>query len=220
MDLPTPRILWQGELEGWGYLILNRVSGRPAGDVWDQLSLAERHALIGQIGRLLRQLHAQALPADLDHDWDGFLAHRLRNAEVHHGAEEPWKSWIRSIVADFQEPPHSRVLLHADVTRDHFFIDQADDGEWFVSGVIDFGDARVGHPFYDFVAILADHTLGQPELSRSLVAAYGLDLSKPTARSLMSYCFLHEFWSLAGFQGEFPMERPDDFYRALWGDPE
>ena len=84
-------------------------------------------------------------------------------------------SWIRSRLKEFVEPPFPHVFLHADLTADHILLTRRDDGSWFVSGIIDFGDARIGHPFYDFIAVIADYTLGEPELSHQLLEAYGME---------------------------------------------
>ena len=55
---------------------------------------------------------------------------------------------------------------------------------WFlvVSGIIDFGDARIGHPFYDFIAAIADYALGEPDLSHQLLEAYGMESSSEVGR--------------------------------------
>ena len=98
-----------------------------------------------------------------------------------------------------------------------FLLTKREDGSWFVSGIIDFGDARIGHPFYDFIAVLADYTLGEPELSYQLLAAYGLESSPEVEKGLLSFCLLHEFGRLQDFLDAHPMEGPTDLRRALWG---
>ena len=157
-NLPAPTLLSHGKIDGWSYLLQSRVMGVPAQSVWRKLPLRVRRSLVGEIGALLRHLHDLPLPKGLDADWASFLQARLEGAEAHHCAQEPWSSWIRSRLAAFAEPPFPHVFLHADLTEDHFLLTKREDGSWFVSGIIDFGDARIGHPFYDFVAILADYT--------------------------------------------------------------
>ncbi|MDA0334505.1 MAG: aminoglycoside phosphotransferase family protein [bacterium] len=220
-DLPTPQILEQGELAqdglpGWPYLLLTPVAGTPAAAVWPDLTLDVRRGLMQQIGALLRRLHDQDLATALDQNWPGFLAQRLHNADNHHSAEEPWRSWIQAQLAGFAEPPYEPVLLHADLTLDHFLLRQHH-GTWSVSGLIDFGDARIGHPFYDFVAILVDYTLGVPELSQALLASYGLPATAAVTDSLTRYCLVHEFLTLKDLRNTIPMATPEDLHRVLWG---
>jgi len=92
-----------------------------------------------------------------------------------------------------------------------------DDAAWHVGGVIDFGDARIGHPFYEFIAPLAFYTFGEPALSRALVEAYGLTPTPSVRDALTTYCLLHEFGRLADFLSQHPVDTPAEFYAALWG---
>jgi hygromycin-B 7''-O-kinase len=217
----TPQIVAQGKLEAWPYLLLTQVPGGPAEGVWADLSMEVRRRLIQEIGTMLRCLHGQDLAAghgwNRHRDWNRFLAQRLGNADIHHAAQEPFRSWIQRELRAFVELPYQQVLLHGDLTRDHFFLAQAADGAWSVSGLIDFGDARMGHPFYDFIALLIDYTLGEPELSRLLLAAYGLPVTPTVTQVLTRYCLLHEFTTLGDVQDKIAMQAPEDFHRALWG---
>ncbi len=216
-NLPAPTLLAHGKIDGWSYLLQSRVMGVPAQSVWRELPLRVRRDLVGEIGALLRRLHDLPLPEGLDANWASFLQARLDGAEAHHSAQEPWNSWIRSRLEKFAEPPFPHVFLHADLTEDHFLLTKRKDGSWFVSGIIDFGDARIGHPFYDFIAILAYYTLGEPELSYQLLEAYGLESSPEIEEGILSFCLLHEFGCLQDFLNAYPMEGPADFRRALWG---
>ena len=215
--MPAPRVLALGKIEGWPYLVQSRAAGVPAQSVWRKLSLSVRRGLVGEIGALLRRLHDHPPPEGLDSDWESFLQARLEGAEGHHCAQEPWSSWIRSRLQEFIEPPLPHVFLHADLTADHFLLARREDGSWFVSGIIDFCDARIGHPFYDFIAVIADYTLGEPELSCQLLEAYGLERSSEVEEGLLSFCLLHEFGRLQDFLDAHPMKGPADFRRALWG---
>lgn len=88
---------------------------------------------------------------------------------------------------------------------------------WIPTGIIDFGDARIGHPFYEFVAPLAFYTFGTPKGSMTLLEAYGLVPSPGLFRSLTHYCLLHEFGTIRSFLDTFPARTPAEFIRALWG---
>ena len=71
---------------------------------------------------------------------------------------------------DFREPPFKKVLLHGDITRDHLILTEKN-RSWSISGVIDFGDARIGHPYYEFVVPLLDYAYGEHKLSSALLDA-------------------------------------------------
>lgn len=215
--LPTPQIAAEGEMEGWPYLVSTHVPGVPAGDVWETLSPAEKRKIVEQLGRLMRRLHDHPLPAGLPDDWNAFIGERLAAAERHHDMPDPWRRWIRRRVADFREPERRRALLNADLTEDHVLLTQ-EGGQWEISGLIDFGDARIGHPFYDFVAPLAFYTFGVPQLSLALLNGYGLAATPPVRDALTTYCLLHEFGRLRHFLARFPAADPAAFYQALWGE--
>jgi len=215
-ELPVPQILAEGKLEGWPYLVVSRVAGVPAIDVWPTLSGGDRSHVVQQMGALMRRLHDRPLPAGLPGEWSTFVAERIAGAEAHHDAPEPWRSWIRRRLARFVEPPLPHVLLNGDLTGDHVLLVQ-EDGAWQIGGIIDFGDARIGHPFYEFIAPLAFYTFGRPALTRALVAAYGLEPSPAVRDALTSYCLLHEFGRLADFWSQHTADTPAEFEAALWG---
>jgi hygromycin-B 7''-O-kinase len=109
------------------------------------------------------------------------------------------------------------VLLNADITDEHVLvINRA--GKWQFSGVIDFGDAMMGHPHYEFVAPLMCLTIGEPSLSRVLVESYGLEFSPALADRLTTYCLLHQYGRLADILERHPASDGEDLVRAMWGD--
>jgi hygromycin-B 7''-O-kinase len=214
--LPTPGIVAEGELEGWPYLVLTRLEGVPAATVWSTLPPQSKREVVWQLGVLIARLHEQPVPRDWPDKWGAFIRKRLERAAEHHGQAEPWCSWIREQLAGFCEPPFAPVLLHGDLTDDHLLLVEQE-GDWTIGGVIDFGDARIGHPYYDLVAPLACYTYGRPELSLELVQAYGLEPSRPVLDALTRYCLLHEFGKLGDFLARVPVDSPQAFYLALWG---
>jgi hygromycin-B 7''-O-kinase len=216
--LPTPEIVAEGMLDGWPYLVLSRVEGVPAVTVWPRLSPPERARVVRQSGAFLRALHDHPLPEGLPADWDAFLQARLAQADGHHDAPEPWRSWIRDQLAGFREPPLAPVLLNGDLTDDHVLLARRGDA-WHLEGVIDFGDARVGHPYYDLIAPLACFAFGQPALARALVEGYGMAPTPDVRDTLTRFCLLHEFGRLGDFLARYPVSRPEAFAAALWGEP-
>lgn len=215
--LGVPEVLAAGELEGWPYLLLRVVPGVPAAEVWGQLDEQQREGVVRELGGLMRQIHAVPPPSGLKTDWPGFIAARISEALAHHGAGEPWDTWIGKRLVAFAEPAAAAVLLNGDITADHLLLERTG-GHWRVGGLIDFGDAKVGHPLYEFVAPLAFYTFGRPSLSRALVEAYGGWRVEEVAEVLTTYCLLHEFGRLRQFLARFPVTDGPGFHRALWGE--
>jgi hygromycin-B 7''-O-kinase len=207
-----------GELEGRPYLILTIVPGTPAIDLWDSLDPATRERIVTRIGELMAALHAIDAPAVLAHDWNAFLAERIARADEQHKAGgAPFLAWIRARVEGFAEPAFAPVFLHADVTDDHVLLSERN-GRWEVTGLIDFGDAMLGHPHYEFIAPLAFYALGTPSLARRMVEAYGLEPTPELADRLTTYCMLHKFGHIGQFLQRTPCATPRELERAMWGD--
>lgn len=214
--LPVPELLAEGELEGWPYVIMSAVPGTPAAEVWEELALEDKRGIVAELGRIMAKLHALPPLPEVDYGWDSFLSERLQNAEGHHNAPPPWREWINRRLDGFAPTPRANVLLSADITEDHLLLSQ-ENGRWRISGFIDFGDARMGHPYYEFIAPLAFYTVGEPELSRLLVESYGLDFSAGLADELTTWCLLHEFGRLQDFTDKVAVRSPEVLFRALWG---
>ena len=94
-EMSVPRILGEGQIDNWHYLVLSVVGGTPIGEIWDGLQVEKKSDLLGQLGGLIRTLHRQKPAAGLRNEWSAFIRQRVEGAAAHHAAEEPWKSWIR-----------------------------------------------------------------------------------------------------------------------------
>jgi hygromycin-B 7''-O-kinase len=165
----------------------------------------------------MRALHEHNPIPELEMDWNQFLAERVARWEEHHQAEGAWRDWIRGCVSGFCEPAFGSVLLNADITDEHVLVVNRG-GHWQFSGVIDYGDAMMGHPHYEFVAPLVCFTLGEPSLSRTLVESYGLELTPTLADRLTAYCLLHKYGRLSDMLQRCPVSNGSDLHKALWGD--
>jgi hygromycin-B 7''-O-kinase len=214
--LPVPELLAEDELEGWPCLVLSVVPGVAAGEVWPTLDGDARRGLAREIGSLMRRLHEQAPVPELAIDWNAFVEERIAVAEEFHAVEEPWRSWIRSRLAVFREQPSTPVLVHADITEEQVLVREGPGG-WTVSGLIDFGDAMMGHPHYEFIAPLAFFCFGDPGVSRALLEGYGLRPTRDLEESLTTWCLLHRFGNLSVFLAKHPAASGEEFHRALWG---
>ncbi len=146
-----------------------------------RLSPIKRSVLAGELGRFLASLHAfpatkaAALgvqPADAA----GGSVQLLAFLERAHGQIGPllgeaersrFASWLASLPASdrFAFTP---VLIHGDLHTGHILVDAATGG---LSGVIDFGDTRLGDAALDFADLLSHPGAA---FARQTLAAYGV----------------------------------------------
>jgi hygromycin-B 7''-O-kinase len=215
--LPVPKLITCGELDGWPYIITTALPGGPVTDVWDRLDTAEKGSILEHLGGFMRALHDHPPVPELELDWNAFLAERVKRWDRHHQAEGAWRDWIWGRVSGFCEDAFEAVLLSADITDEHVLVVDRD-GRWQFSGVIDFGDAMMGHPYYDFVAPLTCLTVGEPSLSRTLLESYGMEFTPGLADRLTTYCLLHKYGRLSDILLRCPVSSGAALHEALWGD--
>jgi len=215
--LPTPELITTGLLEEWPYMLLTAVPGVPAGEVWDGLDDQDRVLLVAHLGNIMAQLHQHPSIPQLATDWQTFLEARLSRWLEHHQPAGPWIPWLAERLDHFSEPSFEPVLLHADITGENILLSKSG-SRWRISGFIDFGDAMMGHPYYEFIVPLIFYTLGRPHLARLLLEAYGFELTPERARRLTTTCFLHRFARLPDYLARYPLPDGPSFHRALWGD--
>lgn len=200
LDLEVPRPLASGELDGWPYQITTRVAGQAVARVWKWLSHQERLRLACEIGAAMAGLHAIATPPG-DHRWPAFLAARRAGVVANHrsrGAALHWLDQLDATLDAIDRPDRPLVCLHTELLDEHIFVEQRA-GRWRVSGLVDFADARVGHPDYELAALAEFLFKGEPGLLGACLAAYGWsrrDCVPAQAPRLLSWALLHRFASL------------------------
>jgi hygromycin-B 7''-O-kinase len=97
LPTPTPRVLATGEHDGWGYLLMSRLSGVALDTVWDRVPTRERDGLAGQLGETVAALHQLPLPdipAWWPADWPAFVAQQRAECvseQRSYGLPEAWR---------------------------------------------------------------------------------------------------------------------------------
>lgn len=60
LGIETPAILHMGEIEGWSYLVMTRLPGFPAREVWSKVNEHARIEIISHLATALKNLHKHA----------------------------------------------------------------------------------------------------------------------------------------------------------------
>jgi aminoglycoside phosphotransferase (APT) family kinase protein len=174
----------------WGVLAYRKLPGVPLLD----LRLDQRQPLLlsvaGRLGAFLAALHAIPLElveqfVDVDND---SMSHWLSDAEECYAAvarevPAPFRPRIEAFLHEKPpEPTHEIVFSHNDLGIEHVLVDPV---TLEVTGVIDFSDAAMVDPAYDFGLVLRD--LG-PNAAETAFARYagagqpsGADVAAPSA---------------------------------------
>jgi len=186
LGIETPVILCAGELEGWSYLVLTRLSGIPAREAWLDIELHERIEIVSGLGVALKCLHRHAAPLSkpaLNHDWHKFIERQARTSVERQRACGANPEWLESlpiyIAARLGLLPaeYEPALLHGDVHAGNLLLAQ-ENGHWKITGLFDFGDSFCGVHEYDFVAPGVLMAQGSRELQRAMLLAYGYQESQ------------------------------------------
>ena len=231
MGVETPEIVAEGQIEGWQYLVMNRISGTSLQSVWGELTPMNRQQIAIDVGHMIARLRTfpvSSLDA-LAVDWGVFLAAQAADVSAHHQAvpELAWdpKSEIGQFFASQTDLIHEAfqpVLLLADITREHIFVEQHG-REWRMVGYLDFGDSMVGHPDYELVAPGLEIAAGNPAILRVLLLAIGYsenNFDETFCRRLMAYTLMHRFIDLTSVLLSVPQAREaanlDELARLVW----
>lgn len=201
--IPTPGVVAAGELEGWRYVVMERLHGRCLLDVWDEIAPEERRALCAELGRAVARLHevpADGLPLPLP-DWDAFLRRQVETCverQRAHGVPEAWLARIPDFLASVPLPPGPRVLMHTEIMRVHLLA-RRDETGWALSGLFDFEPAMRGAPEYELASVGLFVAGGDGPALRAFFLAYGYreaDLTHDLQRRILAYALLHRYSNL------------------------
>ena len=219
-----PALMADGSIDGWPYLVLRRLRGRPAVQVWGTLSATAREDVAEQIGHMIAAIQRVRPPTEgpLAGDWDAFLTAQVAGAEARHAAGAPGAPWLDALPA-FLAAHRSewgaprRVLLHGDLTDGNLLL--APRGRrWHVVGVIDFSVALTGAPAYDFVAPAYCLARGDGRIAQAVYRGAGTPPQAPEV--LLAWALVHRFARLAPMTRRASAQAGDlgALARALFGD--
>lgn len=205
-DLPTPKVLARGELMPldedwkWPFLVTDRLPGRTLQAMWPEMPHEQRLGFAFQIGDLLRRLHkvipSPELSRTFQANWPlGFSDFLKRQHQLVTNKSE------LAVIPIYEEilrmSPGTLTagwpaLVHGDLDGTHLLVQNGQ-----ITGMIDFGDAKIGDPLYDFVTVQLDLFEQDPRLFAEMLRGYNIDPKQERNfnQRLTAYAILHE-WPL------------------------
>lgn len=205
-DVPVPKVLARGELMPldddwrWPFLVTERLPGKTLDSLWPDLPHEQRMGFAFQLGDLMRKLHKVVPNSDLSTTYQAawpkgfsdFLIrqHQLVSAKSELATMPLYDEILR--LAPGSLPQGWPAIVHGDVDGTHLLVNNGQ-----ITGIIDFGDAKIGDPLYDFVTIQVDLFGQDPRLFSEFLRGYGINPRDETNfhQRLTAYAILHE-WPL------------------------
>jgi hygromycin-B 7''-O-kinase len=208
LGVATPEIRACGELEGWPYLVMSRLSGRYLNQVWDELDSADQLQIASDLGELLARMHAlptEGLPHVAER-WVALLRDQPAASVERHrekGVPEEWLVQIPAFLASagpLAPAGAAPTLLSGDLHQYHLLANE-ERGRWRICGLFDFDGSLVGFHEYDFASPGLFMMAGSPELLRAFLRAYGYPdtkIDRSLSLRLMAYTLLDRYrgWAL------------------------
>lgn len=223
LNFATPRVLSEGELESWRYVLISHVDGERVGDHFQQLSVVEQVNLAVEFAQATRAIHKISVPQIIAArgDWNQFIRGQYDGVYETHRKRNMAEVWLRNLTSFVHKFPISEftlntpVFLHADLTWDHFLI-KNEKGRWRLSGIIDFADAQCGHPEYDMCASMAFLFRHKREVITAYAHEMGMrETGKTLSHKLLVWTLLHRFSNLKNYFAQEMLNRPTGDFEKL-----
>lgn len=187
----------------WPYLVLSFCAGEPIRELYSLLTAVDKQAIGTELGGMIRQLHIlpAAFPADWA-TWAAFLqANRDRTLAYLH-EQRPLPINVINEIEQFLQVREAEwlterplCLINADLTEDHLLLEKGRNGRYHISGLIDWADAEMGVPNYEWIPLYYSLCQRDPVLFQSIMQAYdsAWQWDESIRNQLLLYTFLHRF---------------------------
>ncbi len=154
----TPRVLETGTLEGRAWVILDRIEGSIAYNLWPELGVVARRKLTTQLAEALAHLQRYRPDASMLHseteDWPGQVRRAFNRALRAVDAIAPGRvlSQSQGAFAQWAEAldERPRVLCHGDMWFGNMLVDD----EGGLTGIVDFDRIAMAPPDYELDMLL------------------------------------------------------------------
>jgi hygromycin-B 7''-O-kinase len=201
LSVPIPDLLFEGERDGWPYLVITRLPGALGTEVWPGLPEDQKERVLAQIGATIAEVQRAPLGelSRIEPGWSQFLARQIEGCRARHtrlGLQQKFLDGFDDILRDaatlipLDKPP---VILTGEFIPENFLLSR-EGNKWGLSGLIDFGDVMTGFGEYDLLGPSAFMTAGVPGRVRSLFEGFGYsraEVNFTMKRRLMALMLLH-----------------------------
>lgn len=159
LPVATPVLIAAGTLDGWDYLIQERLPGTDLWGSWPHLASDTRASIARQHGEVMAALHTlplQDASPDLHFDWAGMLAAQhescardMRAGGVDDALVEQVESYLAATPWSIE---HGEIaLVQGDLASLNLMVSEVN-GALKITGLIDWGDAKIGAPSHEFIS--------------------------------------------------------------------
>ena len=234
--VPVPKIVASGRYQDrttWRYLVMEHCPGLTLESLRPELSQAEVLSIAAQTGTVTKALHETDVDklegADAGETWDALVHRRRRQVLPELVSRGLITSGVTEMLAEIldntidESMSRPRVVVHGDLESDHVLLSTVN-GEWRVSSIIDFGDARVGVRDYEWMPLwlgLFDRNVAE---MRAFIESYDPTLLSDEAfpRRVMGWTLLHDFGTdaiaelLDRANTPTPIETLDELRNTVW----
>jgi hygromycin-B 7''-O-kinase len=200
LSIPTPDILFEGERDGWPYLVITRLHGVVGSEVWPMLPEDQKERVLVQIGATIAEVQRAPLGelANIEPGWPQFIAQQIEGCRIRHtrlGLPQKFLDGFDDILRDAATliPLDRPVILTGEYIPENFLLSRDGNG-WHLAGLFDFGDVMTGFCEYDLLGPSAFMTAGIKRRVRSLFEGFGysdVDINLAMKRRLMALTLLH-----------------------------
>ncbi|CAN7693786.1 aminoglycoside 3'-phosphotransferase/choline kinase family protein [Bradyrhizobium sp. LjRoot220] len=230
LSIPIPEILFEGERDGWPYLVITRLSGVVGSEVWPALPEDQKERVLAQIGATIAEVQ-RVPPGELSRiepRWADFMSRQIEGCRARHtrlGLPQKFLDGFDDLLRDaatlipMDGPP---VILTGEYIPENFLL-SCDGNDWRLSGLFDFGDVMTGFGEYDLMGPSAFMAAGMRRRVRSLLEGFGYasaEMDFALKRRLMALLLLHRVSDparhvcLAGWQQK--AENLIELQESLW----
>jgi hygromycin-B 7''-O-kinase len=201
IEVPLPEIVFEGERDGWPYLVITRLPGILGAVAWPSLPEDQKERVLTQVGETIAQV--QRVPPgallDIEPRWEAFMRRQIEQCRTRHerlGLPQKFLDGLDDLLRDATElipmdaPP---VILTGEYIPENLLLN-CRNGTWHLAGLIDFGDVLTGWRDYDLLGPSAFMAAGIPRRVQSLFSGFGYsraDVTFALKRRLMALMLLH-----------------------------
>jgi hygromycin-B 7''-O-kinase len=202
LSVPIPEIVFEGERDGWPYLVITRLPGVLGTEAWPALPEDQKERVLAEIGATIAEVQRAPLGelARIEPGWDRFMAGQIEGCRARHtrlGLPQKFLDGLDDLLGEAAATliplKAPAVILTGEYIPENFLLSR-DNNIWRLSGLIDFGDVMTGWGEYDLLGPSAFMTGGMPGRVRSLFEGFGYsdaDINPALKRRLMALMLLH-----------------------------